>query len=376
MIMAFFFLGAMVGATDAIANVEVQRIWGKNGKPFMQGLQFMYSFGISVAPLVAIVFMNTPPNVEMENALEQLNETTLESNSFIRNETVSLQNRSSQARNDSLSSEETTFVRSPDLYKAFIIGGAVSLFVCAMQLTFYFVFDRRHKTTQRETLTTTPAKSRLPLSLQVQAILHMAGIQALLTGIDDTWIAFLTVFCVKMFDWTKAQGALLTSVSSFVAVAGRFIAIFLVQLISPIKLVGFHSILTLAVFIGLYISVLHNSSMGMWIVSLGFGYAKAPILACVFSWTDEVFLPVTGRIASIFLVFCTASSASNPLILGVLMDNYSNMWFCYLFLAESILLVLVVGSALLLTRRVKATYGTNYESRRAETRVTEVLLET
>ncbi|XP_060086119.1 uncharacterized protein LOC132565484 [Ylistrum balloti] len=357
MLTVFFFLGAMVGATDAIANAEVQRVWGKHGKPFMQGLQFMYSFGVSVAPLVTIIFMESSSG-DREVTLEH--NLTLTNNSSILNKTLISQNQSSPAGNESLVPEEFTFVRSTELYKVFIIGGSISLFSCAMHLIFYFKFDKWNKTTQKENETKTPTKSRLPLALQIQSILLMAGIQALLTGIDDTWIAFLTTFCVKMFDWTKARGALLTSVSSFVAVVGRFMAIFLVQVISPRKLVGIHSLFTLLVFIGFYISALYKSDIGMWIVSLVFGYAKAPVLACVFSWTDEVFLPVTGRISSLFIVFMTASSASNPLILGFLMDKFSNMWFCYLFLGESFLLVIVVVSALLLTRRVVRNYGTNY----------------
>ncbi|OWF35130.1 Sodium-dependent glucose transporter 1A [Mizuhopecten yessoensis] len=377
MVIAFFCLGAMVGATDAIANAEVQRIWGKDGKPFMQGLQFMYSFGFSVAPLLTILFLEIPSNIDLSKLHypEQNHNTSLTNYSTSLNKTVLLQNRSSQIANHSQIYEDSAFVRSPYIYKAFIIGGCVSLSAFVILLVFYCTFDRQNKTNHRETESTTPAKSRLPLRLRVLGILHMAGIQALLSGIDDTLMAFLTAFCVKELDWTKAEGALLTSVGSFVAVAGRFIAIFLVQVISPIKLVGFHSVLTLIVFIGFYISTLQKSNIGIWIVSSLFGYAKAPVLACVFSWTDEVFLPVTGRISSIFLVFITANSASNPLILGFFMDNFSNMWFCYLFLGESVLLVLVVGSALLLTRRVKTTYGTNYESRRVDIKVTEDLLD-
>ncbi|XP_069111586.1 sodium-dependent glucose transporter 1A-like [Argopecten irradians] len=376
MVMAFFFMGAMVGATDAISNAGVQRIWGKDGKPFMQGLQFMYSFGISVAPLVAFLFMNSPKTVHGGNSDTQLNGTSIGNYSIQLNGTDTLQNRSSDTRNGSVIPEEPTFVRSLDLYKVFIIGGAVCMISFAMHLTFYFTSERCNKSNREKIAIAAPGRSRLPLSVQIQAVLHMAGIQALLTGIDDTWVAFLTAFCVKMFKWTKGDGALLTSANSFVAVGGRFIAIFLVQIVSPIKLVGLHSILTLLAFLGLYISVLYTSDIGMWVVSLLFGYAKAPILACVFSWTDEVFLPVSGRIASIFLVFSTASSAINPLILGILMENFSNMWFCYLFLGESVLLVIVVGSALLLTRRVCKVYGTNYKSRQIEVQPSEGLLDT
>ncbi|XP_033762389.1 sodium-dependent glucose transporter 1A-like isoform X3 [Pecten maximus] len=381
MVVAFFFLGATVGATDAICNAEIQFIWGKDGRRFMQCLHFMYSFGVAVTPLIAIIFLEQVPDSTSSDIQAipdyEINYTAINStNSLNTSEELSLSTHGNASRNGSFTSiKDNGFVRSPDIYKAFIITGCVVMVVFVMQIMFFFRYDRKSKMKQKASESITETKSRLPLFTKVQAILHMAGILALICGIDDTLVSFLATFCVKEFDWTKTQGSLLTSLTCFVVAVGRFISIFLVGIISPVNLVGLHAILTMLVFVGTYICVLYKSDLGLWIIMPIFGYAKAPIFACIFTWTDEVFLTVTGRISSMFFLVITTSMAINPLILGFLMDNFSNLWFCYLFFGESVLMILLFCSAYLLTRRVKRLYGTNHDDETIEVKTAENLLD-
>ncbi|XP_060086116.1 sodium-dependent glucose transporter 1A-like [Ylistrum balloti] len=385
MVVAFFFLGATVGATDAIGNAELQFIWGKDGKRFMQCLHFMYSLGIALTPLITIIFMEDAPNgmspekqtvQDDQNSNSMLNSTNSLNSTYIFNKSIELDFllQSNISYNGSIKFDRKhEFVRSTELYKAYIIAGCVVMMMFVMQLSFFCRYDRNSSMKQKEAEHVTDTKSTLPLLIKIQAILHMAGIIALICGIDETQVSFLTTFCVKEFDWTKTQGSLLTSLTCFVVAGGRFLAIFLVGIISPINLVGIHCVLTLLVFIGIYVCTLYKSNLGLWIVMPIFGYAKAPICACIFTWTDDVFLNVTGKISSIFFIVITTSMAVNPLILGFLMDNFSNIWFCYLFLGESVLLVLLFGSALLLTRRVKQVYGCKHDHK-TEVKIAENLL--
>ncbi|OWF35131.1 sodium-dependent glucose transporter 1A-like [Mizuhopecten yessoensis] len=382
MVMAFFFLGATVGATDAICNAEIQFIWGKDGRRFMQCLHFMYSFGVALTPLITIAFLEEAPDSvtsEGQSIFPHLHNNTVLNSTTILNISgeVFISHQSNTSQNgSSMPNKDTEYERSPELYKAYIITSCVIMTVFVMQLSFFFRYDRKKTTiTKKETESVTTTKSRLPLSIKIQAILNMAGILALICGIDDTLVSFLATFCVKEFGWTKTEGSLLTSLTCFIVVIGRFLAIFLVGVMSPVTLVGLHSVMTALVFMGTYICVLFKSNIGLWIVMPIFGYAKAPIFACIFTWTDEVFVPVTGRVSSMFFIVITASMALNPLILGFLMENFSNVWFCYLFFGESVLLVLLFFTALLLTRRVKRLYGTNHDTMAIEVKVAETLLE-
>lgn len=377
MVAAFFLFGATVGATDSICNAELQFIWGKDGRRYMQGLHFMYSFGVAVAPLIAIIYLEQPPdnptlpysqtNHTNKNATNSPNTTALPD--IFRHGNISY--------NGSVKlGEYNTFIRSPDIYKAFIITGCIIMVVFLMQLTFFLRYEMTSKKTSKgsESVKEEIKESRLPLFTRVQAILHMAGILALICGIDDTLVAFLSAFCVKEFNWTKTEGSLITSLTCFVVAAGRFLSVFLIGVISPVNLVGMHTVLTFLVFVGTYICTLYKSSLGLWIIMPIFGYAKAPIFACIFTWTDEVFVIVTGKISSMYFLIITASMAINPLILGFLMDNFSNLWFCYLFMGESALLILLYCSAWFLTRRVTSRYGLNHDNVTLEVKTAETLL--
>ncbi|KAK0055323.1 sodium-dependent glucose transporter 1A-like isoform X1 [Biomphalaria pfeifferi] len=68
------------------------------------------------------------------------------------------------------------------------------------------------------------------------------------------------------------------------------------------------------------------------------GISMSAVFPAGFSWTEAELLRVTGPISSCILVSASVGTMINPLMLGVLMTELSNMWFCYLLLGQTVLL--------------------------------------
>ncbi|XP_060072697.1 sodium-dependent glucose transporter 1A-like [Ylistrum balloti] len=323
MVVVFCFFGLSLGVTDSVASGDLQNTWGKDGRPYMQGMQLMYAVGVAVAPLIAAPFLYSPvpPNVrqnesDIDLCVFQSNETKL-STAF------SCFNRESYnvSKNGSVSFNHPSRGKT-QLYMSYMFTTAFSVIVCLAFVAFYFRFERQSQNTTNELSIPKEFETRkLPKSLKCFTLGMLVSISGLICCIDDTFLGFLTTFCVKYLNWTKPQGAMLTSASSFVVVIGRMLAVVFIQLISPMTLIGVHCFVTMLSFVGLYVSAVRFSSIGVCIASLVFGYGKSAILASVFSWIEEIVSPVTGKISALVFFVITALTAMNPVILGNMMEN-------------------------------------------------------
>jgi MFS family permease len=72
----------------------------------------------------------------------------------------------------------------------------------------------------------------------------------------------------------------------------------------------------------------------------------------LFTWTEEDFLLVTGKIASLFIMTSTAGSIASPAALGYLIEEVSPMWYAYILLGESIGVTFFFAIAALLKKRL------------------------
>ena len=63
-----------------------------------------------------------------------------------------------------------------------------------------------------------------------------------------------------------------------------------------------------------------------------------------------MFLPLTGRLRSLFLVGCCLMMAVNPFILGEMMGNFTDMWFLYLLSGEATLFYILLLIAIYVSK--------------------------
>ncbi|OWF41766.1 sodium-dependent glucose transporter 1-like [Mizuhopecten yessoensis] len=193
----------------------------------------------------------------------------------------------------------------------------------------------------------------LPLATKALILFNMSLLLGTYSAIEDTFAGFLTTFCVKQMKWTKAKGSFATSVYWAAFGGGRFVGIFLVKMCDPVRIITVYSTLLVLSFVGLYCTSTGQFDGGVWVCAFLGGFALSVIFPTIFTWTEAELLPVTGKIASIFLIASSSGTMVNPIVLGYLMDSLTPMWFCYLLLGESIAMYILFLSALNISRIVK-----------------------
>lgn len=161
-------------------------------------------------------------------------------------------------------------------------------------------------------------------------------------AMEDGFNNFLAIFCVSELKWTKHMASNVTAVFWISFTIARFLGIFLVRIFKPIKLIFFLIVLMIIGFAGFFTAAHFKFYEGIWISSAIVGLAMSMIFPLVFAWTEESILPVTGFVASLFLIACSMGTMINPIVLGFLMENSTPMWFPYLLLGESVITFLVL----------------------------------
>lgn len=336
-------------------------IWNpKISQSFMQALHFGFATGGILSPLVTAPFLAPRiPSLSYRNT-----------SSFVFNSSVNTPNQYSAAMNQSATLREQIYksqlnmtifeidneaeIVTSRLYVAYGISGAITFLISLPFLIMYFRIPgefKRHGDAGKKR-----SNKPLPLAVKVTILTNMCALSALYTGLEETFVEFLSAFCVEQMDWSKTQGSIATSLYFGSIGFGHFINIFTVRAVDQVKLMGGYCIMLILVMIGLTISAEHVFHPGVWISSPLVGLSLSIIYPIIFTWTEDAFLPVTGRISSLFILTGAMGSMINPVILGVLMDERSPMWYCFLLLTESILQFVFYLSGRALHRFVKVRY--------------------
>ena len=174
-------------------------------------------------------------------------------------------------------------------------------------------------------------------------------------AVEDTFSSFLATFCIRYLNWTKGAGSYATSLFWFAFAIGRFVAIFVVKMFKPVKLLLSYNSFLIIAFIGVLISCLTSITIILWVSICIAGFSMSLIFPSVYSWTEESILPVTGKISSFFVIAGSIGLIINPVVLGYLMENLTPLWFVYLLLGKSCLALILLFVILTLVNIFKKT---------------------
>jgi fucose permease len=188
--------------------------------------------------------------------------------------------------------------------------------------------------------------------LQIVGFIIMTVYMAVYCAVQDIFIGFLTTFVKAELNWTSSEGSYLTSGYGALYASGRFLGIFLVHCFSSAKMIFAHNFMLIMSLFGFLMMSFHDVTMGVWIFTLMTGFSSSVIFPIVFMWTEQKFLRVTGKVASIFTVASSIGVMVNSPILGVLMEMFTPMWFCYLLLAETVFIFMLFFAGLFLARKI------------------------
>ena len=191
---------------------------------------------------------------------------------------------------------------------------------------------------------------KLPIKLKLVLLILLSALMLMYCAVEDTYAGFLMTYLIKQLDWEKSDGSVATSVYWAAFSFGRFCGIFLIKRFKPVQLLFVYLILLCCGFVAIFITTILSTPV-IWVFIPLAGFFMSIVFPCIFTWTEESILTVTGRISSMFLISASSGLMLNPLILGYLMDNFTALSFVYLLFTESVICFLLFLSILFLVKK-------------------------
>ncbi|WAQ93551.1 MFS4B-like protein [Mya arenaria] len=298
-------IGYLLGSILGGANADMVSIWDEEGRPYMQAMHAFFGAGGIVAPLVIEPFLS-----------EKIMENVTNGNS----------------------TELVTVYGETNIHSAFLISLAV-IITCA--LPFFYMYFRicccriSHKMAAKKMDQKRPAK--LPVGLKLVLCIFLSACMMSYCAVEDTFSGFLATFCVDYLQWDKSTSSYATSLHWGAFTVGRFLGIILIKIFRPVQLLCGYMICLILAFIGLFIACITMTEPAVWVFIPAAGFFMSVIFPCIFTWTEESILEVTGKISAMFLISASSGLLLNPLFVGYLMKNIAPISFLYVLTVESFL---------------------------------------
>ncbi|XP_060083948.1 sodium-dependent glucose transporter 1-like [Ylistrum balloti] len=382
MLMGHIVQGLFGGCVDSVVLAEMLSLWGSESESPMQALYFSFAFGAIVSPLVVTPFLQSKNGNATEDFVHH-GDTALEShidtletiskheenvsNESIHGLTSSVTNITGVTHNaldTATHLSETKIVSSyinstcvqyanvsltnchyevlpsqysSELYIPYSISSGLCLLVSLPFLALFILsLIKKFKVSYvDDEIRTTKA---LTNKLKIVTLLVTGIISGIDTAMEDAYGDFLMAFCVSQMGWTKQNGAIATSLFHGSFAVGRFVGIFLAICFKPLQLVLSYSVLLILVNGMFIVGGLHGWEKVVWICSVLAGIGMSVISPSIFTLTEESFFPVTGRVASYYVITACLGSAFNSFLIGYLMDTWSYMSMFYVLCVEGFII--------------------------------------
>ena len=313
-------------------NSHVASIWGQNAAPFMQSIHFGFSFGGIISPLTAEPFL-APKSCTGD---------------LIENTTA-------------ISSTELPFVNATigngdceevygetHIHYAYLIAGFVSMTATIPFLCLYLLAKKydtyvdspiaSFNTTDKKISTELPTLSLKKKIVFVTLLMLLISNYACAEG---RFSSLLSTFVSDYLDWTTADGLHITSLFWGTFAAGRFLGVLVTRFLNtPVMIIVYLCTLTLS-FVGMLLAVKVDISELVWACAALAGLSMSVIFPAIFTWTGESILTVTGTISAVYLVGVSAFNMLFPLLYGYLMENFTQMYFVDLLIAQCVATICV-----------------------------------
>lgn len=346
-----------------MVNAEHMRIWGKEGRALLQFIHFVFALGGVITPLITEPFLapkvtdpELPPSTDNLNVTQQLADVT----TVFYNVTQQLADVTTvfynETHNRTLEGPERPQTK---VHYAFLIAGIIAIMIALPYIVLIFI-DKTSKSSKEEKYAQNLNSRKLPLPLYIFMLVVLCLFYVVYCCIEDTFASFLMTFVVSEYESvTKSKGAYITMFYWASFAAARFGSIFVSSYLTAVRLVCGYCSLMLVSYAGFTLSAVNRDISALTGFACMAGISMSAVFPAGFSWTEAELFPVTGWVSSYILIGSSLGMMINPMIVGYLMKHVSNMWFSYILLAETLLLVVIFLFLLLFNRcYVNKVYGT------------------
>ncbi|XP_077549782.1 sodium-dependent glucose transporter 1A-like isoform X2 [Haemaphysalis longicornis] len=333
-----FIGGISFGAFDTGANVWIIKLWPENSSPALQVFHLAFGVGCLVAPLIAEPFLSKVASVTSFNETQNLTEyLTSNETSYTTLEPLELLNQTSPEYG-------TTTV-----HYAFGMVSAFHLILVVSMLVLYFIDKADFK----------PGKSNdeAGSDKKVEDVRFTRIVVALLSAYVCVYVALectcsqmLTAYAVKSdLHFSKSSASRVAAVYFFCFAGSRLAAALMTIKVSSFQiLVGAHVILAVAaVMLVIWGS---TSSSVLWAGSALNGIGQGPVYAAAVAWTVD-YIVMSNKMMSIVIVTAGIGALSPPLLVGLFLDRYPNLFLYVCFGALLLCVAFFVGMYFYVRRR-------------------------
>ncbi|KAH9499283.1 hypothetical protein Btru_003606 [Bulinus truncatus] len=373
------------GGIDTLVNAEHMSIWGSDGRSLLQLIHFTFALGGVLTPLFTEPFL-AAKDIKNSSVEGESNVTIAsffsnmsyvkdnDTNSFIEfsNNTVLFPVYLNSTNNTFESLGNSTFIsrqRTTNVHYGFLIAGSIAI-LTSVPYFIMIIFDKSKMQSGEQSIQKVHRR-KLPLPLHVFVILSICFFFLVYCCVEDTFASFLMTFVVSEYEHvSKSKGAYITTYYWASFAAGRFLGIFVSKFIIAVRLIFIYTVMMVLAYTGFTICATYAEIDGLTAFSCMAGVAMSTVFPAGFSWAESELLHVTGWVSSFILIGSSIGMMINPLIIGYLMQEVSNMWFCYILLSQTLILCCLFAFLLLLNRcYINKIYGTVGEQRSFEIEV-------
>ncbi|PVD31035.1 hypothetical protein C0Q70_10312 [Pomacea canaliculata] len=202
----------------------------------------------------------------------------------------------------------------------------------------------------------------LPLKVYIGVLVWFCVFTLTHSTVEDTFISYLASSVVQQLNWSKQDGALLTSAFWICFAAARILNIFLLRVLRVAQLLTLSCVLLTFSLLGFLLASFLAVNWGVWCSTMVTGAAAAALVPASFAWLEEELVAVTGVTMSFAVLSTSLGSIVNPMVLGYLMEHYGAMWLAYMMLGEMVASLVSFFSLLLFSRiYVNRRFGTRQQ---------------
>jgi len=339
----------------------VLHIFSPGLKTYMQILHFMFAFGGIISPLISAPFLSKPDIFNetsiisngLNSANESMNYGLMSPN--LTDSQPTLESLSGHVQNITLELTEDS-----EVYKAYLITAVLTLTSAIPFLVLLCRSDESTCPTSQNHQSEDEQVEKISNRLKIPVLVILCVVIAMYTATDDTFVGFLTTFTVKHFNWSKTKGAFATSVFWTSFAVGRFSGIFIVNLFRQVRLLYAYVMMINAAFVCLLVMSIYHIDEGIWLASAICGFGMSIFFPMFYSWIEETFFHVDGKLTALIMTCACIGVIINPIILSRVMDT-SPIWFGYMLIIESGLLLMVFLIAVYFSRFYKQGRPSTYK---------------
>ncbi|XP_060065985.1 sodium-dependent glucose transporter 1B-like isoform X3 [Ylistrum balloti] len=380
MVVAHFCQGFASGVADTVGNTQMMSMWREKKMMFFF-VEFSYSIGVFVAPIIVAPFLSDDDNIKYHGHEKTSHNVSFSSNSYDMSSISTVPNDVryevtgrllNTSWNNSTSGNLTNFSDNVSMVTRLFVPYSISAILAVLvSVPFYIKYFMRNLDTEDDTTQvegevngtdkTQEVRPRvLPPKLKAFTLILICIVIFLGLSIGESFVSFIVVYCVDEAGFSPADGALVSAVSNIACILATIVAVFASRLNTLVYL-GIHIVGTLVGFLALLVSSITEVSLGIWISSGVVGYFRAMIFSLVFTWTNNYITPTTGKISSLFMICTCTGAAVTPLLLGWLMEEYDNLWFCYLLIILIVFALVLYIVGMVLTKYITTVYGKTFD---------------